>query len=245
MTALTVEAPRPFQGGVIRRIPTAAAANPFAGSAISLNTAGYAVELVAGQPFAGFCVSTIQTKDAGAAAGDRYVEVISGLFTAILAVSGAAIDDASHMRNVYASDDNVFTFTATGNTLIGRVIGLESSGVAIVLCDTSGLQRCGIGHGKIYSLSAAATLTTEHLGAVIFADTQAGAFTLTLPPAADCTGRSMTFIRSGTGVNAATLDGNAAETIDGSATLTSLDAIRDTVTIHSDGSNWFVLSARV
>lgn len=245
MTALAIEADRPFSGGVRRRLPVEISANPFSGSAMSLESDGYAHELVAGEPFAGFCVSTIQTKDAASADGSRTVEVLSGIFTAILTISGAAQDDVAHGRLVYASDDNTFTFTAAGNTLIGQVIGLEASGKAIVLCRTSGEMPSGLLNGKIFSFSAAVTLTTEHLGATIFGDTQSAAFSITLPLAADCTGRGFTFVRAGTGTNALTLDGDGSETIDGGATLATMDAIRDTVTIQSDGSAWYIVASRI
>lgn len=243
MTALTVESPRLIFGGRAARLQVEAAANPFAGSALSIAPDGYVHELVAGEPFAGFCAITIQTKDAAASDGDRMVDVIAGLFIAQLAISGAAQDDVAHGRYVYASDDNTFTFTAAGNTLVGQIVGLTASGIALVACRTWG--EVGSGSGKIYSLSAAETLTAEHLDSVIFGDTQSAGFTLTLPPAADCTGRSMTFVRAGTGTNALTLDGNASETIDGGATLATMDSARDTVTIVSDGSNWYITAARL
>ncbi len=245
MTALTVENPRPFFGGNRRRLPMQASANPFAGSALSLAATGFAHELVAGEPFAGFCTETIQTKDVATADGSRTGDAIAGVFIALLTISGVAQDDAAHRRNVYASDDNVFTFTAAGNTLIGQVIGLDAAGDAIVLCRTAGeVSECAL-NGLIFSFATTVTLTTAHLGATIFGDTQAGAFTVTLPAAADCTGRCFTFVRAGTGTNALTLDGNASETVDGGATLATMDAARDTVTIQSDGSNWYIVASRV
>lgn len=132
MTVLAVDCPRSFSGGEIRRLPVEAAANPYAGSALSYASTGYVHELVAGERFAGFARARTSTPTAS---GDVAIEVQAGRFQAIMPISGVALSDVD--RRVYATDDNTFTFTqSSAATLIGRVIGYESSGYAIVQCDT-------------------------------------------------------------------------------------------------------------
>jgi predicted RecA/RadA family phage recombinase len=133
--------------------------------------------------------------------------------------------------------------TEEGDFLIGSAVGAKASGALVVRVDLNANRSEGA--LKILELAAAKTLTVADLDSVVFGDTQAGAFSLTLPPAANCQGRGFTFIRAGTGVNALTIDGNASETIDGAATHATMDAARDTISIVSNGANWFLTAARI
>lgn len=80
---------------------------------------------------------------------------------------------------------------------------------------------------------------------VIKGDTSGGAFTITLPAASTATGLVLTFIRTGAGVNALTIDGNGAETIDGAATNAEMDAQYDSITIICDGTEWFIIAHKI
>lgn len=100
--------------------------------------------------------------------------------------------------------------------------------------------------GKILETAAALTLTVADMGSTIYGDTQAGAFSITLPAAAICKGRGrLTFVRAGTGTNALTIDGDGSENVDGATTSATMDAARDTLTIESNGSAWFVVASRL
>lgn len=245
MTALTVEADRAFFGGLKRRLPVEISANPFAGSALSFAADGYVHELVAGEVFAGFCTETIQTKDAATADGSRFVEAQTGMFTAILTISGVAIDDVAHRRKVYASDDNAYAMAGSG-TLIGEVIGLEVSGKAIVLCYTDGYQPNGLAGAGIvtHAATGALTITTAMLDKLNLVPST-GAQTATLPLAADSTGRTLTFKKTTADAVALTLDGAASETIDGATTNAVIDAAQDTLTIISDGTAWHIIARQI
>ena len=74
---------------------------------------------------------------------------------------------------------------------------------------------------------------------VILADTTSGALTVTLQPASGLDGRTI-FIKKIAGINNITIDGNAAETIDGAAT-NILATLWTSVTLVCDGSNWFII----
>jgi hypothetical protein len=241
MTALTIEANRSATGGIVRRVPLAASANPFVGSFLSINSAGYANELVAGEPFLGICEKTIPTAQVGASAGDVRVECRSGTFVGIVTITGVAQDDVAHKRAVYASDDNAFTFTASGNTKVGVVIGVEATNTAIVLFTTADEIPGDLSGVKTLAATGNQTLTTGDLGKLILMPNTA-ALTVTLPAAADCAGGKLTFKKTSADAQAVTIDGNASETIDGSANFAACDAANDTVTIVCDGSAWYVVA---
>ncbi len=124
--ALTKNTPRVFEQGDRNEFPMAATTTIYEGSPVGLN-AGYARALVAGDLFVGFAEAKADNATGGA--GDKTVRV-KDEGKVVLAVSGAAITDAG--KPVYASADDTFTFTATSNSYIGRVVRYISSGVVLV-----------------------------------------------------------------------------------------------------------------
>lgn len=246
MTATTTPVSAPAYGGRVERMPLIASEAVPKGAAVGLTTAGYARNYQAGDRFVGHSEQDITADHwaafASPANGDLYIEVRTGRYVVELTVSGAAIDDAFHQRDVYATDNATYSLTPGVGSRVGRIIGLRSSGVAQVEVDS--LSPTGASAG-LKSVSATATLTAEDLGKTILGDTQGGAFTITLPAAADCTGKGFTFVRAGTGVNALTLDGAGSETIDGSATYAAMDAANDSVTIVSNGTGWIITATKL
>lgn len=75
---------------------------------------------------------------------------------------------------------------------------------------------------------------------VILADATGGAITLNLPAAASSTNRRLVVKKIDSSGNAVTLDGNAAETIDGAGTLALATQWAHT-TIVCNGTAWFVI----
>lgn len=71
----------------------------------------------------------------------------------------------------------------------------------------------------------------------ILADATGGAFTVTLPTAVGRKGKPFTVIRTNSGANAVTVDGDGSETINGAANV-SLSSQYDRVTVISDNTNW-------
>lgn len=76
---------------------------------------------------------------------------------------------------------------------------------------------------------------------IVFGDSSGGTFTFTLPTAVGNDGKVITIKKIEASFNAITIDGNASETINGSAT-TTLNTDNETIKIVSDGSNWEILS---
>lgn len=64
-------------------------------------------------------------------------------------------------------------------------------------------------------------------------------FSILLPAVADNTNRILHIKHSGTGT--ITIDPNASETIDGSATNTSMDTQYEHMKIYCDGSEWWIV----
>lgn len=75
---------------------------------------------------------------------------------------------------------------------------------------------------------------------VVIANPAAGAITINLPAAADAEGR-MVHVKTISGANNTTIDGDGAETIDGAATKV-LTAQYEFVALFCDGTAWHILA---
>lgn len=128
MASLTANVPQTYELGARNEFPVAATTTIYEGAAVGINlTTGYARPLTAGDPFGGFAEA--KADNAAGAAGDKRVRVIEeGKIRAEIA--NAAITDIE--KPVYMSDDHTFTFTATGNSYVGRVSRWVATGVVMV-----------------------------------------------------------------------------------------------------------------
>ncbi len=99
------------------------------GAAVGDNGSGYARPLVAGDPFLGFANEKVD--NSLGAAGDKAVEVWADGY-AWLSVSGiSGVGNA--LLPVYASDDDTFTATRSGNSYIGQAVYYDTAtGLALV-----------------------------------------------------------------------------------------------------------------
>jgi hypothetical protein len=137
MTTRSSDTARDFELGTINEFPLIASDIIYEGSAVGLNSSGYARPLVAGDPFVGFAESNADNSAAGSAAGDVNVRVrTSGIVK--LSITSAALTDFG--KKVFASDDDTFTYTATANSEIGSVYRYVSSGVVEVKFDAFALK---------------------------------------------------------------------------------------------------------
>jgi hypothetical protein len=103
--------------------------------------------------------------------------------------------------------------------------------------DTSG--SAGVA-GVVAITTKTGTYTAANTDTVILCDPTGGAFTVTLPAAADNPGKVFYFKNISSGGNAVTIDGNGAETIDDVTTLI-LGSPYDARTLVSDGTKWWIL----
>lgn len=117
-----------FEQGERNEFGLKAAAKAWEGSAIGIDAAsGYARPLVAGDVFVGFAEAP--SDNTLGSNGTKSVRV-RDQGKVLLTVAGAAITDLG--KAVYASDDGTFTYTATSNSYIGRVVRFDASGQVLV-----------------------------------------------------------------------------------------------------------------
>lgn len=124
----------------------------------------------------------------------------------------AETDKLKHSAGTFDFDDDNITTTGTVNTK-GFIAGLVTKTGA-------------------YTATAA--------DYTIICNASGGAFTITLPAAASHTGRIYHIKKIDSSVNAVTVDGNVSETIDDGLTAV-LTVQYESITIQSDGSEWWIL----
>jgi hypothetical protein len=128
-----------------------------------------------------------------------------------------------------------------GQTVIGDGAGdvtMTSAPVSAVLAasDAPGMRSA---LGVSYAVTASKTTTyTAVPGDIIPCDATGGAFTVNLPAASGVV-QSISIKKTDASINAITIDGNGAETIDGAATRL-LSTQYEAVTLWSNGTNWLV-----
>ena len=158
-----------------------------------------------------------------------------------LAISSVAVTDIN--KKVYASDDQtgVLTNGGTYGNLVGTVVEVVASGIALVEPVYDGVAA----HARLHSAKTLAatgtqTLTKLDIGKTIFCPNTA-AHTVNLPAVAGTqAGDRIHFVKTTSDAAAVTLDGDGAETIDGAATYAAIDAAYDCATLVSTGSAWII-----
>ena len=117
MATLAQDKPRAFGVGDFNELPVIASDIIFEGAAVGDNGSGLARPLVAADPFLGFAKE--QCDNSAGAASARNVKVFERGKIELDVTGVASADDVG--QTVYASDDNTFTLTSTGNSAIGKV----------------------------------------------------------------------------------------------------------------------------
>jgi hypothetical protein len=105
----------------------------YEGAAVGEDGNGYARPLQAGDVFLGF--AAFHTDNSDGAAGAKLVTTLTAGRVSV-PVTGVTIADNARTA-VYASDDDTFTTTAGGNSLIGYVSRVEAAGKAVVEFDAA------------------------------------------------------------------------------------------------------------
>ena len=150
--------------------------------------------------------------------------------TVTLDVDGDAIFNESGNTGIdfrIESDANTHMFYLDGTN---NEIGVNTSTPASTI-DIQGSMGL-----KLTTITAATTLNQTHN--VVLCNT--GSYTVTLPAAADNTGKVYYLKNIDAEGDDITIDGNGTETIEGSTTYV-LDPYKHAVRIISDGSNWHVI----
>jgi hypothetical protein len=158
-----------------------------------------------------------------------------------LAISGVTV---AHIgRKVYALDDQTGTLasTTTYGNLVGTVIDVVATGIALVQPAYDGIAaNKRLGAARVLAAIGNQSLTKFDLNKTIFLPNTV-AYTVTLPAIADTqAGDELHFVKNTAAAFAVTLDGNAAETIDGAATYAAIDANYDCAVLVSTGTEWVI-----
>jgi len=161
-----------------------------------------------------------------------------------LKIASVAVTDIG--KKVYAVDDQTGTLNASTLTyanFIGTVLDVVATNIALVeLCYDGLAGHRKHGTAKWLAATGNQTLTKYDLNKTFFIP-NTEALTITLPAVADTqAGDELRFLKTSADAFAATLDGNGSETIDGAATLATIDAQFDCATLVSTGSAWIVLN---
>lgn len=144
--------------------------------------------------------------------------------------SGVTLDNSEQME---------FGGGRVRNAGVVEVLGSPppTPAVGMLWYDTSG--SAGVG-GVVAITTKTGTYTAANTDTVILCDASGGAFTVTLPAAADNTGKVFYLKKIDSSANAVTIDGNGAETIDDATTLV-LSGQYDAAMLVSDGAEWWIL----
>lgn len=151
--------------------------------------------------------------------------------------------------------DNALT-TANDNPVVADSAGrfadvfMESGTYKVVLTDDASVEIWtadpvdgAVGaSGAVIAKTAAYTVAIDDATKVVTVDATAGAVTVTLLPAATAgDGFEVTVKKIDSSVNAVTIDGNGAETIDGATTLV-LGSQYHSATLRCDGAAWHLVT---
>lgn len=122
--ALSANTPRNYSvKGVLNALPVQASSTIYAGSAVTIDTGGEVGPLATGEVgFVGF--ATQKADNSSGSAGDINCEVLTD---GEIELTITGLDDNNDIGDeVYATDDNTFTLTASGALAIGRVSQIVS-----------------------------------------------------------------------------------------------------------------------
>ena len=142
-----------------------------------------------------------------------------------------------HITNSITGNNTDIIFTTGTNGEAMRIKGDGNVGIGTTAPVTD-LDVSGGFATNLVTKTAAYTATTSDN--IILCDATSAAFTITLPAATNVTGLRYRIKKIDSSVNAITIDGNGAETIDGAATQ-SLATQYDSMDIACDGASWYIL----
>lgn len=131
MTTLAADKPRAYSVpyvGADNALPMIAADIIYEGAAVGDNGAGLSRPLVAADPFLGFAKRRADNA-AGAASAVR-VEIKQRGEIELPVTGAASTDDVG--STVYASDDDTFTLTSSGNSAVGKAVRWVSGTTLVV-----------------------------------------------------------------------------------------------------------------
>ena len=174
------------------------------------------------------------------------VDNVIGLLT-VDAINTASIQDDAVTTDKIADDAvTADKLRDDASTDVNRAVTtnhIRDSAVTTAKINSEAVTRTKLATGAVAKMSVVSKTTTYTATSdddVIFCSSSGAAFTVTLPAASGIGGKVLTLKKIDSSFNAVTIDGNGAETIDGSAT-TTLSTQHETLMLICDGSNWQVI----
>jgi plastocyanin len=215
-------------------------------AAIGVNTAGFAQKCddSASLLFVGVSAQPNFEVPSGGAAGDVKIEVKQPRFLTA-PIAAAAADDVG--RTVYWTDDQTVSFDPG---VYGNIAGVvQSVPTATAVCFEPGYTKgakAAVGAARTLAATGNQDITKYDVGKVILVPNSA-ALQVNLPAIADVNlGDEITFIKTSAAAFAITVDGAGSETINGSATHATMDALGDTITIRATTSTtWRIVASAI
>jgi hypothetical protein len=187
--------------------------------------------------------SILQGPDAGAAAvGDLFTRASQDVSGAGATVGGAALSRAGDATGPGPNTGGDYTARPGAGTVGGTYAIANGAGADVVHANDAGWHTDdAVHHNRTtvnFGMAPYAVVATDH---VLGVTTAGGAVPIDLPPAASHADRHLLIKDEGGVAGAAniTVNGNAAETIDGALTAVLL-ANFAAINIYCDGSNWFI-----
>lgn len=210
----------------------------YKGAFVGRNAAtGYARPLVAGDAFLGVAYAQADNTITGHTAGGvsvklhQSIDIIDTVFGASQNTLGAP---------VFATADDALSMS--GVSRVGRIVAIESTNVARVRCQPIAHAPGVYERGANATVSASGgALSIDQLNRDLFIS-NSGAVTVTLPPVATAGAGAWFRLTKLTATGAITIDPNASETINGSATYAGVDAQYDTVHVVCTGTAWVIVA---
>ncbi|MHA2264839.1 MAG: hypothetical protein ACXAEN_20800, partial [Candidatus Thorarchaeota archaeon] len=142
------------------------------------------------------------------------------------------IPNAGYIEVKSTTPGGVTTLAFSNATASRNIDFPDASGTVALVSDTQKINVVS----KVFADSPYTAAAND----VVLYDATGGASTVNLPAAASNTNAQITVKKVDASVNSVTIDGNLAETIDGALTQV-LNAQYESITVVSDGSNWFII----
>jgi hypothetical protein len=147
---------------------------------------------------------------------------------------------ADHVHQIQHSiaDNHLVTMDDAGPAAAGEYARFTANGIE---GRTAAEVRSDINVGGVMAYTHKTSAYTATVADVaIYCDASGGAFPVTLPPAASHPGGVFYIKKTDSSVNAVTVEGDGAETIDG-ATTKVISIQYDTMKVQSDANTWWIL----
>jgi hypothetical protein len=152
----------------------------------------------------------------------------------VLAQRNSTNGQTFRVYNTYTDASNYERLSAAWS---GNICTLKAEAAGTGTARALNAELAGVIGGTVTKTSAYTATASDF---TIRVDASGGAVTITLPAAASHTGRLYRIKKVDGSANAVTIDGNAAETIDGAATQSTTTQYAS-FTIQSNGTNWDII----